>query len=380
VTGAPTSRRKFLSGALASASIVAGQTAVPRPNLILIVAGQWRAQAVPWSGDPNFRNPDIIAPNLTRFGSESLTFSRAYSCYPSPIPARTAILSGRFPHAPAGPRLGTLLGLAGYRTSQFTSVQVDDLAGFVRARGPFFAHWQMEEPGGFTQRLEPSAMQLRPNVPASLEIRARERLAEFYGRVPAWDREIGVLLDILERPEFKDTIVVFTSTCGEQIGSQGIMVGDSAFEESVRIPLAIRYPRLWSKGMENDLLVSQADLMPTLLGLCGFMTPQGVQGASLVPLIVNGKGDRPDAVYAEGQIGQRFEWRMLVHGYDKLVTDSEGNVTHFYNLADDPYENNNLVNASSEQLKRDALVAMKQLWMRKLEDGVDPSGLKIRRG
>jgi len=174
--------------------------------------------------------------------------------------------------------------------------------------------------------------------------------------------------------------VVFTSTCGEQIGSQGIMVGDSAFEESVRIPLAIRYPRLWSKGMENDLLVSQADLMPTLLGLCGFMTPQGVQGASLVPLIVNGKGDRPDAVYAEGQIGQRFEWRMLVHGYDKLVTDSEGNVTHFYNLADDPYENNNLVNASSEQLKRDALVAMKQLWMRKLEDGVDPSGLKIRRG
>ena len=335
---------------------------------------------MPWSGDPNFQTPEIGAPNLTKFGRESLTFSRAYSCYPSPGPARSAILSGRFPHAPAGPQLGTLLGLAGYRASQFTSLQVDDLVSFVHARGPFFAHWQMEEPAGFTLRLDPAALQLRPNVPAPLEVRARERLAEFYGRVPAWDLQIGILLAALDRPELEDTIVVFTSGCGEQMGSQGMIVGDSAFEESVRIPLAIRYPRRWPKGSASDLLVSQSDLLPTLLGLCGFVTPPGAQGANLAPLITEGRGDRPDAVYAEGQVGQRYEWRMLVHGYDKLVTGADGNVTHLYNLADDPYENNNLAAASSEQLKRDALVAMKQLWMRKLEDGVDPSGLKIRRG
>ena len=311
VRGAPTSRRTFLSAALASLAAgrtaagqgVAGQTAagtsnVPRtasrPNLILIVAGQWRAQAVPWSGDPNFQTPEIGAPNLTKFGRESLTFSRAYSCYPSPGPARSAILSGRFPHAPAGPQLGTLLGLAGYRASQFTSLQVDDLISFVHARGPFFAHWQMEEPAGFTLRLDPAALQLRPNVPAPLEVRARERLAEFYGRVPAWDQQIGILLAALDRPELEDTIVVFTSGCGEQMGSQGMIVGDSAFEESVRIPLAIRYPRRWPKGSGSDLLVSQSDLLPTLLGLCGFVTPPGAQGANLAPLITEGQGDRPD--------------------------------------------------------------------------------------
>jgi arylsulfatase A-like enzyme len=372
-----TSRRAFLSAAFAS--FAAGQTDGPHPNVILIVAGQWRAQAVPWAGDPNLKIPNVEVPNLTGFGQQSLTFSRAYSCYPSPNPARTAILSGRFPHAPAGPRISALFGLAGYRTATFTTLQVDDLVSFVRSRPPFFAYWQMAEPGGFTRRLDSSTLQLRPNVPAALEARARERLGEFYGRVPAWDQEIGILLAALERADLKDTIVVFTSECGEQMGSQGLMMGDVAFEESVRIPLAIRHPRLWPEGAETSVLVSQADLVPTLLGLCGFLAPAGVQGTNLTRAITEDKGERPDAVYAEGQIGQKSEWRMLVHGYDKLVTDNEGSVTRLYNLADDPYETNNLASVSSEQLKRDALVATRQLWTRKLEDGVDPSGLKIRR-
>ncbi|MEQ1948349.1 MAG: sulfatase-like hydrolase/transferase [Bryobacteraceae bacterium] len=381
MSGSIPSRRAFLRAglsSLAAARITFAQGA--RPNVILIVAGQWRAQAVPWANDPNFQNPEIDAPNLKKFGGDSLTFSRAYSCYPSPAPARTAILSGRFPHAPAGPQIGALFGLTGYRAASFTTLQVDDLVSFVHGRGPFFALWEWAEPGGFTRRLDASAMQLRPNVPASLEVRARERLADFYGRVPAWDQDIGILLAALDRPELQDTIVVFTSECGEQMGSQDLLTGDAAYEESVRVPLAIRYPKAWPKGSKSEALVSHADLLPTLLSMCGLMAPAGVQGANLAPLLVEGKGDRPDAVYAEGQAGSRFEWRMLVHGYDKLVTDGEGRVTNLYNLADDPYELNNLATASSEQLKRDALLALKQVWMKRLQDGVDSSGLKIRRG
>jgi arylsulfatase A-like enzyme len=376
------SRRAILSGVLASvvAASTRGQISRIRPNVVLIVAGRWRAQAVPWADDLNYRIREISAPNLAKFGSESLTFSRAYSCYPSPIPAHAAILSGRFPHAASGPQIGALLGLAGYHVGTFTTVQVDELVSFVHGRGPFFAHWRLDEPGGFTRRLDTSMMQLRPNVPASLQARARERLADFYGRVPAWDSDIGILLAALDRPELKDTIVVFTSECGEQIGSHELMGSDSAFEESARIPLAMRYPAIWSQGMSSEVLISQVDFMPTLLGLCGLMTPPGVQGVNLAPLLAEGKGERPDAIYAEGQIGQGNEWRMLVHGYDKLVTDKEGRVTHLFNLADDPYELSDLANVSSEQLKRDALLAVRQQWMRKLEDGVDPSGLKIRGG
>ena len=87
---------------------------------------------------------------------------------------------------------------------------------------------------------------------------------------------------------------------------------------------------------------------------------------------------RSDSVYAQGRVGQKDEWRMVVQGYDKLIADLEGNVTHFYNLADDPYEMTDLASASAQQLKRDAMLALMRSWMRKLGDGVDASGLRKR--
>jgi len=68
----------------------------------------------------------------------------------------------------------------------------------------------------------------------------------------------------------------------------------------------------------------------------------------------------------------------VVQGFEKLVADMEGNVTHLYNLADDPLEMVNLANVSAQQLKRDAMLALMRVWMKKLGDGVDASGLKKR--
>src|SRR5206468_8496235 len=139
--------------------------------------------------------------------------------------------------------------------------------------------------------------------------------------------------------------------------------------------LAIRYPRVLKSGSQNDVLISQVDIMPTLLAWCGAAIPQSVQGSDLSKLLAGGAGERPEAVYAEGRLGQKDEWRMLVHGYDKLVVDIEGNVTHLFNLAEDLYEQTNLANVSAEQLKRDSLLATQRQWMKKLGDGVDASGL-----
>ena len=72
--------------------------------------------------------------------------------------------------------------------------------------------------------------------------------------------------------------------------------------------------------------------------------------------------------------GLKDEWRMLVRGYDKLVVDREGTVTHLFNLADDPYERTNLANVSAQQLKGDSLLAIQRQWMKQLGDGVDASG------
>jgi arylsulfatase A-like enzyme len=367
-------RRTFLLTPLA---LAVARAADRKPNIVLIIAGNWRAQAVPWAGDP-----DVVAPNLTRLGTESVTFSRAYSCSPRSDPARAALLAGRYPHA-AGPVSNPLTRLttAGYRVGIFGDRQMDDVVGFLHAgdQAPFVVEWTLYNGSGFAERFDPANLHVRENVPSASETDSRRRLADFYGRCPARDREIGVVLAALDRPGMReDSIVVFVSDHGEQFGSHGIQGDDVPYEESARIALAIRYPRAIPKGAANDMLVSQADIVPTLLSMCGLPVPGEIQGRDLAEQIFGQKGDRPDAVYAEGKLGDKDEWRMLVRGYDKIVTDLEGRATHLYNLSDDPDELNNLALVSAEQLKRDSLLAEQQVWMRRLGDRVDPSGLRKR--
>ena len=69
---------------------------------------------------------------------------------------------------------------------------------------------------------------------------------------------------------------------------------------------------------------------------------------------------------------------MLVRGYDKLITTSKGEITHLFNLADDPYELANLATDPGQKLKLASLKAQMLAQMQKLGDGSDPSGLRIR--
>jgi arylsulfatase A-like enzyme len=363
--------------------------------VLLIIGGTWRAQAVPWAGDT-----DIAVPNLARLAAEGMTFSRAYACYSRSDRSRPCLLKGVFPHMLAGsnastdallaesPTIATLLRGAGYRTGAFSTRQADEIISFVHAPDdtPFLAQWSMENIGnGLMERSNPDRIQVRDDVPAEAQTRTREDLAVFYARARTRDRDIGVVLEALTRPlrgndrgVIDDTIVVFTSDHGEQFGSHLGQGDDYVYEETIRIPLAIRYPRVLRGGSHSDILVSQVDIMPTLLGWCGAAIPESVQGRDLSMLLAGQAGERPDAVYAEGRLGQKDEWRMLVHGFDKLVVDMEGNVVYLFNLAEDPYEQTNLANVSAEQLKRDSLLAIERLWMKKLGDGVDASGLKKR--
>ena len=67
------SRRSFFATPVVLAASRVVRAADRRPNIVLIDGGTWRAQAVPWAGDP-----DVIAPNLARFAAQATTFSRAY--------------------------------------------------------------------------------------------------------------------------------------------------------------------------------------------------------------------------------------------------------------------------------------------------------------
>jgi len=153
---------------------------------------------------------------------------------------------------------------------------------------------------------------------------------------------------------------------------------DSPSQRSVLVPLAIRWPGKLKPRVADGLIISHADIMPTLLAWLGIPPPGGLQGRDLSHLIESATGEVPDSVYSEGRLGLPGEWRMLVRGYDKLVIRPREEATSLYNLADDPAEENDLAHDREHELTRDSMLALARQWMRKLGDGVDPSGLRLR--
>ncbi|HEY7334238.1 MAG TPA: sulfatase/phosphatase domain-containing protein [Bryobacteraceae bacterium] len=179
----------------------------------------------------------------------------------------------------------------------------------------------------------------------------------------------AISLDDLSRVR-PGRIAVFTSAVGDGSGSP--------FEKSVKVPLAIYAPGLLSPRIADEILISTIDLAPTVLALRGERVPARLQGRDLSGLLLGRSYDVPDSVYIEGGMGTPGEWRSVIRGFEKLVMDLNSEVTHLYNLADDPDEATNLAQDSGSQLTRDALTALIRVWKRKLSDGVDPSGLKRR--
>lgn len=352
------SRRAFLASPLVLLA------AEKKPNVVLVIAQGWRGFATPWNEDP-----DLQAPNLARFAENAVVFPRAYACDPQSGPAQSAILTGRYPHA-----TGAIDEGSDMRAEEVTLDAVLKLSGYRLAASPedaksgaspFFLKSILAAPNN-AKPVAASTLHLRANVPPNMQDEARAQLAKAYGGWMAMDRQFGAILTAIENVA-TDTIVVFTADRGDQLGSHGLEGAEVPYEESERIPLALRFPRAL-KGSASDILASQADILPTLLGLCGEPLFEGIQGNDLSPLLLTDKGDRPESVFAEGRIGKPDAWRMVVVGYDKLVADSENAVTHLYNLASDPYENKNLAGEASAQLKRDSLLASLRAERQKLLD------------
>lgn len=438
-------RRHFVTVA-ASAPLL---TAQPRkPNVVFILADQWRAQALPSAGDS-----ELQAPNLARLAKEGVHFDRVYASYPVCTPSRASMITGRFPHACRMPKndlllpreepsIAAQLKAAGYATGYIGKWHLDgeerpgfvppgwrrrgfdywagfnrghryydsvyfrddpqpietkgfepdyqtDLAiGFIRRnkQNPFYLflswgppHTPRNPPPETRGLYDPRQFALRENVPASHAEQARKGLAGYYGLCTALDRQIGRLLRTLDEEQLtRDTIVVFTADHGDMLGSQGLDFKNEPYEESARIPLLIRYPRAFTAGERNSTLLSNVDYMPTLLGLCGAEIPASVQGVDHSTLLSKGDGSRPESIFAEGKMAGEGEWRMVVRGHDKLVIDRHGEVTHLYNLSNDPYEMNNLADAREQRLTRDALLALLNDWRKRTGDGRTASGLRSR--
>ena len=135
-------------------------------------------------------------------------------------------------------------------------------------------------PEKYKERYSAGGIRLRDNVPEDRAEKSRRELAGYYAHCSALDDCIGDLLVTLrERELADDTVVVFTSDHGDMIGSQNQSRKQRPWDESIMVPLLVRYPATLGKdGRVVDEPINAPDLMPTLLGLCGIDIPPSVEG------------------------------------------------------------------------------------------------------
>lgn len=170
----------------------------------------------------------------------------------------------------------------------------------------------------------------------------------------AIDEGLGALLsELQEAGSLDDTVILFTSDNGFFFGEHGLSIERRLpYEESIRSPLLLRFPRLATAGTTVDALVSSIDLAPSILELGGAPIGPHVQGTSFVPLLGGTKTPaRRRAVLIENFSDDRpFPW-LLDADYKAIRTDRHKLIhwiqrpefDELYDLKVDPREEHNLI-------------------------------------
>ena len=161
------------------------------------------------------------------------------------------------------------------------------------------------------------------------------------------DAQIGRLLDAIDELKLSDdTVFIYASDNGYFLGEHNSGDKRSLYDESLRIPFLVRYPRLFGSGKTVDEMVLNIDLTPTLLDLAGVPIPKTMQGASWKELAAgrkpaNGRGAFLAEYYKElGDVPTCYAIRTDTHKLVKYPNHPEW--TEVFDLAADPYEIKNL--------------------------------------
>lgn len=165
--------------------------------------------------------------------------------------------------------------------------------------------------------------------------------------VTAVDDAVGRILGELERLGLADnTVVIFASDNGYYLREHGLGDKRTAYEESLRIPLIVRCPRLAPKGGLIDRMVLNIDLAPTLVDLAGLAVPAEMQGRSWRPLLSGVEANWRRSWYYEYFLEKGFaspHVQAVRTEAAKLIRyPGHPEWTEMFDLAADPYETRNL--------------------------------------
>ena len=350
-------KTRLKTGLLLCGGVLGGSAAVAaqkQPNILLVLSDDQSAFAVGCYG-----NADIRTPNLDRFAAEGVRFNRAYATSPQSVPSRASIMTGRSPVAVNMTRFNVTLarrfrafpeylrengyytGVAGrgyhldgavsgrvgkikevelyyaehgYKTFPDrldTCMVVADASrgknhGKINAQFRTFMERRDKDKPFFLQLCysdphtpydapkvhDPRSLTLPPFYPDTQLV--REYLAAYYDEIHRMDSDFGEVLRYLDDHGLSDdTIVIFM---GDNGGAQ-FMAKGTLYENGIRVPFLVRWPGRIAPAV-TDAVVSNVDIASTCLAAAGLPVPEEMEGADLLPLMVQGETPAERWVYS----------------------------------------------------------------------------------
>lgn len=209
-----------------------------------------------------------------------------------------------------------------------------------------------------------------PDYPGLDVPRAKRMLSEYLGAVASLDRNVGRLLEVIdELGAYDDTVVVFTSDHGYNLGHNGIWhkgngrwllkdnrgARSNMYDHSIRVPAVVRWPGRLPSGTTVDQVILNLDWFPTLLAMAGVDLPPGadLRGTNFLPLLEGRSVPWRTAFYGEyPQLHQeQADQRMWRTPRWKLIRDSRPGMDELYDLASDPKEHVNLIGDDRQEIR-----------------------------
>jgi N-acetylglucosamine-6-sulfatase len=173
--------------------------------------------------------------------------------------------------------------------------------------------------------------------------------------VASIDEGVGKIFDALtEARQLENTVFVFTSDNGFLWGDHGLGDKRASYEESIRIPMVARYPRLIKPGSKAREMALNIDIGPTFLDLAGVKVPSNMHGRSLAPVMRGAASN-----WRKSFLMEYFEEKQFprVPGYQGVRTE-RWKYTHYtglegmdelYDIQADPEEMKNVIGDAASQ-------------------------------